>query len=62
MQLKIAINFISYKDNDEEHVMHSKSYNMEIMINDESHRVIKIIFEITQKQISKNFRIDLDCL
>ena len=32
-QLKIAINFISYKDNGEERVMHSRSDNIEIMIN-----------------------------
>ena len=30
IQLTIAINFISSKDNDEEHVMHSKSDNKEI--------------------------------
>ena len=36
-----AINFISSIDNDEEHVMHSKSDNTEIMIND---KVIKELF------------------
>ena len=39
IQLKIVNNFISSKDNDEEHVMHSKSYNIEIMINDEADEV-----------------------
>ena len=34
IQLIIANNFISSTDNDEEHVMHSKSDNIEIMIND----------------------------
>ena len=29
IKLTIAINFISSKDNDEEHVMHSKSDNIE---------------------------------
>ena len=33
-QLTVAINFISSKNNDEERVMHSKSDNIEIMIND----------------------------
>ena len=32
MQLTVASNFISCKDNDEEHVTHSKSYNIEFMI------------------------------
>ena len=34
IQLTIAINFISSKDNDEERVMHSNSDNIEIMNND----------------------------
>ena len=34
IQLTIANNVISSIDNDEEHVMHSKSNNIEIMIND----------------------------
>ena len=35
-QLTVAINFISSKNNDEERVMHSKSDNIEIMINDKA--------------------------
>ena len=38
LQLTIVINFISSKDTGEEHVMHSKSNNIEIMI---SNKVIK---------------------
>ena len=41
IQLAIANNFISSIDNDEEHALHSKSNNMEIMINDEANEVIK---------------------
>ena len=41
IQLRIAGNFISSIDNDEESVMHSKSDNTEIMINDEADEVIK---------------------
>ena len=37
----MANNFISPIDNDEERVMHSKSDNIEIMINDEADEVIK---------------------
>ena len=33
--LTMALNFISSKDNDEECIMHSKSDNIEIMVNDE---------------------------
>ena len=40
MQLTIANNFMSSMDNDEERVMHSKSDNLEIMINDEADKVI----------------------
>ena len=35
-QLTVAINFISSKNNDEDRVMHSKSDNIEIMINDKA--------------------------
>ena len=34
--LTMALNFISSKDNDEECIMHSKSDNIEIMVNDET--------------------------
>ena len=40
----IAINFVSSKDNDQEPVMHSKSDNIEIMINDNGGEVIDKIF------------------
>ena len=36
IQLTIANNFISSIDNDEERVMHSKSDNIEIMMNDKA--------------------------
>ena len=41
IQVTLAINFISSKDNDEERVMHSKSDNIEIMINDKADQVTK---------------------
>ena len=44
-QLAIAINFISSKGNDEECVMHSKSYNTEFMIYDNADEVIEKIFQ-----------------
>ena len=36
----MAGNFISSADNDEEHIMHLKSDNIEIIINDEADAVI----------------------
>ena len=44
MQLTIANNFTSPINNDEELVMHLKSDNIEIMINDEGDEVIKELF------------------
>ena len=46
IQLTIAINFISSKDNDEERVLHSESDNVEIMINDKAHEVIEEPFQL----------------
>ena len=40
-----AINFVSSKDNDEEQIMHSKSDNIEIMINEEADEVIQVLFQ-----------------
>ena len=45
IQLTIATNFISSKDNDEEHVIHSKNNNMEIIINDRADEIIKELFK-----------------
>ena len=42
--LTIAINLISFKDNNEERVLHSKSDYKEIMINGKSGEVIKKTF------------------
>ena len=41
IQLTIANNFIFSIDNDEEHVMHSKCDNIEVMINDEADEIMK---------------------
>ena len=46
IQLITANNFISSLDNPEERVMHSKSDNLEIMINDEADEVIKELFDL----------------
>ena len=49
IQLTIAINFVSSK-HDEERVMHSKSDNIEIMINDKADEVVE---EILQSLLSR---------
>ena len=46
IQLTIAINFITFKDNgEEERLMHSKSDNIEFMIYDNADEVIQELFE-----------------
>ena len=42
LQLTIVLNFISSKDTGEEHVMHSKSDNIEIMISDKVIKQMKL--------------------
>ena len=54
----ISINFISSKDNDEERVMHSKSDNKEMMINDKKDEVIEEIF----RSLLSRYQIGLETL
>ena len=56
IQLTIAINFISSKQNDVERVMHSNSDNIEIMINDEADEVIKV-FKSLKKRYQNNLEL-----
>ena len=54
IQLKIAMNSISSKDNDKERAIHSKIDNIEIMINDEADEVVKKLFKsLAQNKITK---------
>ena len=48
IRLTLAYNFISSIDNDEECVMHLKSDDIEIMINDEADGVLKEVFDSLQ--------------
>ena len=41
----MSINFISSKDSDETHNMHTKSDNIEIMMGSETHDIIDELFE-----------------
>ena len=52
--LTIAINFISSKDNDEERIMHSKSGNKEIMINEKADKIIKNVFKSLLNRYQNN--------
>ena len=54
IQLTIANNFICSIDNDEEHVMHSRSDNIEIMINDEADEVIKELIDSLKNRHQNN--------
>ena len=51
-------NFISSIDNEEEHVMHSKSDDIEILINDEANEVIKELFGSLKKRYQNHFGIN----
>ena len=54
-QLTITINsFSSEDDNDEEHVMLSKSDNIEIMISDESDEIMKNLFDSLKNRYQIN--------
>ena len=57
IQLIIANNFISSRDNDEKRVLHSKSANTEIMINDEAHKIIKESFDSLKNRYQNNLEL-----
>ena len=54
IQITIVINFISSMDNDEKHVMHSKSDGIEIMMNDEADEFIKKNFDSLKNRYQNN--------
>ena len=45
IQITMSINFISFKDTDQESAMHSKSGDIKIMVNDKPDEVIEKRFE-----------------
>ena len=60
--LTVTISFISFKDNnDEERVMHSKSDNIEIMINDKAVEVIGELFKSSRKRYQNNLEKSMKC-
>ena len=54
IQITIANSFISSMDNDEKHVMHSKSDGIEILMNDEADEFIKKIFDSLKNRYQNN--------
>ena len=52
----MAIKFISSKDTDEKRVIHSKSYNVEIMVYDKIREVTKELSE----SLLKRYQIELE--
>ena len=57
IQLTIVNNFIFSLDSDEERVMHSKSVNIEIMINDEADDVIEELFDSLKNRYQNNLEL-----
>ena len=56
-QLIIANNFISSLYTNKERVMHPKSDNIEIMINDEADEAIKKLFDSLKNRYQNNFKL-----
>ena len=54
--IRIANNFISSLDNGEECVMHSKSDNIEIMINDKAHGITEELFASLKNRYQNNWK------
>ena len=57
IQLKLAINFMSSKDTNEEHLIHSKSFNIETTINDKADQVIGELSELFCSRYEIYFQI-----
>ena len=56
IQLTTAINYISSKGTDKEHVIHSKSDNIEIMINDKADEVTEELFESLETLVNTTWK------
>ena len=61
IQLTIAINFTSSKENNEDRVIHSKSDNKEIMINDKADdKVTEKLFKSLLNRYQNNLEISME--
>ena len=59
IQSTVTINFFSLKDKDEESAMHSKTDNIEIMINDKVDEVIVELFKSLHNSYKNNLEISM---
>ena len=57
IQLTIANDFVSSTDSDEDRLMHSKSDNIEVIINDEADQVIKELFHSLGNRYQNNLEL-----
>ena len=57
IQLAIANNFISSTDNGEKRVMHSKSDNIEIVMNDKADEIIEELFDSLKNRYQNNLEL-----
>ena len=56
IQLTMVINFISSKDSDEIHTMHTKSNNVEVLIGSETNEITEEVYE----SLSQRYQEGLD--
>ena len=59
IQLTIAINFISLKDAEEEHVMHLKSNNIEFMISCNVNNIVDELFKALLSRCQGNLETSM---
>ena len=58
---KNMMSFMSSKDNDGERVMHSKSDNVEVMVNDKANWVIEKLFQSLISSYEIGLKISMKC-
>ena len=52
--LSMEINFVSSKESDEIHIMHTKSDNIDILMGSETNDIVKELFKSLYKNIKKD--------
>ena len=52
--LSMEINFVSSKESDEIHIMHTKSDNIDILMDSETNDIVKELFKSLYKNIKKD--------
>ena len=60
IQLTMEINFISSKDSNETRIMHTKSYNIEIMIGNQTNQIIKNVLESLLQKYQEGLEVIFD--